>query len=144
MHLARFTDLALRAIVLLGARQDGPRLTVDDVAKAVHAPRHHVAKAVHRLGQLGVLETVRGRAGGLALAAGAASTTVGWLVRELEGTGELVDCEQPPCPFRGDCRLRRALRTAQHAFLAALDEVTIADLIAGTSVPLPLAPPPPR
>ena len=56
---------------------------------------------------------------------------MGHLVRSLEGPGEVVQCEGPtPCPLRGGCRLRTALRDAQEAFFAALDPLTIADLAA--------------
>ena len=57
--------------------------------------------------------------------------SVGRLVRELEGDHEVVECEGTnPCPLRGGCRLRFALRDAQEAFFAALDPLTVADLTA--------------
>ena len=91
----------------------------------------HAAKAVAALQRLGVVETRRGRAGGLSLREEARGFSVGRLVRDLEGPGEVVQCEGPvPCPLRGGCRLRAALRDAQEAFFAALDPLTIADLAA--------------
>jgi Rrf2 family nitric oxide-sensitive transcriptional repressor len=106
----------------------------------------HAAKAITRLQHLGVVEARRGRGGGLALTGFGRRASVGWLVRELEGEGEVVSCDDPPCPLRGACRLRRALRDAQEAFYATLDPLTVADLVTSPTGPvlIALAGPPPR
>ncbi|MBO4207996.1 RrF2 family transcriptional regulator [Micromonospora echinofusca] len=134
MKLNRSTDMALRVVMLAGAR--GGRLTVEELATDLALPRNHVAKLVQRLQRMEVLVTVRGRTGGVELAPGALRLTVGHLVRAFEGADEIVDCTQPPCPLRSACRLRSTLRRAQLAFLAALDEVTLEDLIATPTGPL--------
>lgn len=105
--------------------------TTREVAKAVGVPYSHAAKVVTRLNHLGVLDAQRGRGGGLTLVPSARTDSVGRLVRELEGMGDIVGCdEQPPCPLRSACRLRTALRQAQEAFCASLDPITIEDLVA--------------
>ncbi|MGX1504595.1 UNVERIFIED_CONTAM: Rrf2 family nitric oxide-sensitive transcriptional repressor [Streptomyces graminofaciens] len=74
---------------------------------------------------------------GLELTALGRRASVGWLVRELEGEGEVVACEgDAPCPLRGACRLRRALRDAQEAFHATLNPLTVADLVASPAGPV--------
>ncbi|WP_436777659.1 Rrf2 family transcriptional regulator, partial [Yinghuangia sp. YIM S09857] len=75
--------------------------------------------------------------GGLELTGLGRAATVGWLVRELEGEDEVVACDgDPPCPLRGACRLRRALRDAQEAFYASLDALTVGDLVASPTGPV--------
>lgn len=131
MRLNRSTDIGLRVLMLSAAR--GDRLTVDELADSLAVPRNHLAKVVQTLQHRGLLETVRGRNGGVRLAAAGHSESVGALVRALEGAAEVVDCEgdpAPACPLRGNCRLRGALRVAQEAFYAALDPITIGDLAA--------------
>jgi Rrf2 family nitric oxide-sensitive transcriptional repressor len=127
VKLNRSTDIALR-IAMATAARDG-RSTVDDLATQLALPRNHVAKVVRRLQHMGVLVTTRGRTGGVALAEAARAFTVGQIVREFEGEEEVVACDEPPCPLRSGCRLRSALRRAQQAFLATLDEVRLDDLI---------------
>ncbi|GAA3194101.1 Rrf2 family transcriptional regulator [Actinocorallia longicatena] len=138
MRLTRFTDLALRVamrLAVLDGTQEQP--TARQVAADVAAPFTHVAKVVSRLRHAGVVEARRGRGGGLALAPGAGEISVGWLVRELEGIGDVVGCEEEPaCPLRGECRLRGELRKAQEAFYATLDPVTIGDLVEGPQGPV--------
>ncbi|WP_433790590.1 RrF2 family transcriptional regulator [Actinoplanes sp. CA-252034] len=130
MRLNRSTDIGLRVLMLAAARPED-LLTIDGLASAVVVPRSHLAKVVQRLQHRGLLETVRGRNGGVRLATGAAGASIGGLVRELEGSSEVVDCDgEPGCPLSGGCRLRGALRVAQEAFYASLDHITVGDLAA--------------
>lgn len=127
MRLQRSTDIGLR-ILMLGA-VTGDLLTVDRLAESLDVPRHHLAKVVQRLQHMGLLETVRGRGGGVRLAATAPAASIGAVVRELEGDAEVVQCEgEPACPLIAGCRLRGALRKAQEAFYAALDPLTVGEL----------------
>ncbi|MDN3354551.1 Rrf2 family transcriptional regulator [Actinomadura sp. DC4] len=129
MHLNRSTDIGLRVLMLSATRDD--LLTIDELAESLVVPRHHLAKVVQRLQRMGLLETVRGRGGGVRIAAKARTASVGGLVRELEGGTEVVDCDgDPACPLRRDCRLRGALRRAQEAFYVSLDPITVGDLTA--------------
>lgn len=131
MQLTRFTDLALRIVMRLSVLDEGESSTTVALAEQLHVRPTHAAKVVTALGRLGVVETRRGRTGGLSLAASARDTSVGWIVRELEGPGEVVECDgAEPCPLRTGCRLRRALREAQEAFYATLDPLTIGDVAA--------------
>ena|SRR5690606_3555006 len=138
VRLMKGTDLALRIVMRLavvGERESAP--TTREVADAVSVPYSHAAKVVTRLQRLGVVEARRGRNGGLALTAAGRAASLGRLVRELEGVGDVVGCEDdPPCPLRTACRLRAALRSAQDAFYAALDPLTIEDLVAEPAGPV--------
>ncbi len=128
MQLSGFTDLALRIVMRLTVLED-TATTTRTVSDELQVRYTHAAKAVAALQRLGVVETRRGRSGGLRLLDEARTRSVGRLVRDLEGPREVVQCEGPvPCPLRGGCRLRSALRDAQEAFFAALDPLTIGDL----------------
>lgn len=131
VRLTKFTDLSLRAVMCLAVAEDEPTPTTREVAAAIGMPHTHTAKAISRLQHLGVVEARRGRGGGLGLTAFGQMATVGWLVRSLEGKGEVVVCEgENPCPLRAVCLFRVALRRAQERFYAELDQFTVADLVA--------------
>nr|5N08_A Chain A, HTH-type transcriptional repressor NsrR [Streptomyces coelicolor A3(2)]5N08_B Chain B, HTH-type transcriptional repressor NsrR [Streptomyces coelicolor A3(2)]5N08_C Chain C, HTH-type transcriptional repressor NsrR [Streptomyces coelicolor A3(2)]5N08_D Chain D, HTH-type transcriptional repressor NsrR [Streptomyces coelicolor A3(2)]5N08_E Chain E, HTH-type transcriptional repressor NsrR [Streptomyces coelicolor A3(2)] len=138
MRLTKFTDLALRSLMRLAVVRDGDEpLATREVAEVVGVPYTHAAKAITRLQHLGVVEARRGRGGGLTLTDLGRRVSVGWLVRELEGEAEVVDAEgDNPAPLRGAARLRRALRDAQEAFYAALDPLTVTDLVAAPTGPV--------
>lgn len=137
MRLTRFTDVALRVLMRLAVVESADPPTTREVAATMRVPYTHAAKVVARLRHLGMVETRRGRGGGLTLTGAGRSASVGALVRELEGAGDAVECEgTTPCPLRGACRLRGALRDATEAFLSSLDPITVADLVASPTGPL--------
>lgn len=130
MQLTRFTDLGLRTMMLLAAGEaDGQRVTTRTIAAGANASEHHIAKAVARLADLGMVHARRGRVGGLTLTDAGRDASVGWLVRRLEGDREVIQCGgEDPCPLVAACRLRKALSDAKEAFYRELDRYTIADL----------------
>ncbi len=132
MRLTKSTDIALRIAMRLAVLDEDQTPTTREVAEAVGVPYNHAAKVVSRLQHLGIVEARRGRGGGLALTAAGRTGSLGRIVRELEGVGDVVGCEdEPPCPLRHSCRLRGALRRAQEAFYASLDPLTVDDLVSG-------------
>jgi Rrf2 family nitric oxide-sensitive transcriptional repressor len=103
------------------------------VAAAGGAPDSDLAVALDRLIQLDAVAARQGEQAGLMLTAAGRAASIGWLVRELEGAGEVVGCrDDPPCPLVCGCRLRTVLRGAQQAFFASLDAVTVKDLVPDT------------
>lgn len=136
MQLTRFTDLGLRVLMYLSIEaRDGAPVTIPEIAARFDASRNHLVKVVHFLAQHGLVHTTRGKGGGLRLAQPPAEVSLGKVVRLLEPQHELVDCEQPPCALRAACRLKGALNTAEAAFYAALDQVTLADIVAEPTGP---------
>ncbi|MFC8593505.1 RrF2 family transcriptional regulator [Streptomyces atroolivaceus] len=138
MRLTRFTDVALRVLMRLTVTaEDEDPPTTREVAATMQVPYTHAAKVVARLQHLGLVDARRGRGGGLSLTSSGWSASIGALARELEGPGEVVDCEgSTPCPLRSACRLRSALRQAEEAFYASLDPLTVRDLVSSPTGPL--------
>ncbi|KAA1424599.1 Rrf2 family transcriptional regulator [Mumia zhuanghuii] len=129
MQLAQFTDLGLRIVMRLAVLPAGETMRTQDVADQMAVSATHSAKVVARLASLGVVETRRGRTGGLSLTDAGRASSIGWLARQLEGEGEVVDCEGGvPCPLRDACRLRGLLKQAREAFFSTLDGHTVADI----------------
>jgi Rrf2 family nitric oxide-sensitive transcriptional repressor len=136
MQLTRFTDLGLRTMMLLAAGEaDEQRITTRSIAVGANASENHIAKAVARLAELGMVHARRGRIGGLTLTDAGRDASVGWLVRSLEGDREVIDCDgSDPCPLVSACRLRRAMAEAKEAFYRELDRYTITDLTRDTGL----------
>jgi Rrf2 family nitric oxide-sensitive transcriptional repressor len=132
MKLTNYTNYALRSLQL--ATLKSPNLVrVDDVAKIHNLSRPHIMKIVHELGRAGYLETVRGRGGGFRLARPPEEIIVGDVVRISEGPLDVVECfnaEKNTCPLMGICILSRKMKEATAAFMAVLDDLTIADISA--------------
>jgi Rrf2 family nitric oxide-sensitive transcriptional repressor len=131
MRLTQYSDYSLRVLMYLGVRP-GQLATIDEISQAYGISKAHLMKVVHELGRAGYLETVRGRGGGLRLAQDLAAIGVGDVVRHAEGHMDLVECFDPEtntCRIAPACALRGVLAEALEAFLATLDEYTLADLV---------------
>ncbi|MEU3648560.1 Rrf2 family transcriptional regulator [Lentzea sp. NPDC034063] len=140
MRLTKSTDIALRIVMRLAVVDDSTHPTTREVAEVMGVQYTHAAKVVAQLQHLGVVEARRGRGGGLTLTAAGRNSSIGRLVRDLEGVGDVVDCEgELPCPLSSACRLRHALREAQEAFYASLDPLSVGDLVAQPTGPVLLS-----
>ena len=135
MKLTSYTNFALRSLQLAALK--APDLVrVDDVVRVHGLARPHIVKIVHELGLAGYIETQRGRGGGFRLGLPAEEIIVGDVVRLTEGPLELVECFNPEnntCPLIGICKLSRALQEATRAFMAVLDDLTLADIASNRS-----------
>jgi len=130
MRLTIYSDNALRLLMYVAAK-GGARATIPEIAGAYNMSRGHLVKIAHQLGQAGYLETTRGRSGGVRLGRPAHAIGLGEVVRFTEPDMDIAPCSRPEnteCPLRRACRLKAALDRARLAFLAVLDEYTIADL----------------
>lgn len=127
MQLTRFTDNALRCLILLGLEPERA-VPVPEIAARMGMSYEHLVKIVQRLAALGYVETVRGRNGGVRLSIEPASLTIGTLVRQTEDNLALVDCfdaTHRTCPIASACRLAGVLDDALSAFFKVLDGKTL-------------------
>jgi len=130
MKLTAYSNYALRCLQLAALKAPA-LIRVDDVVRVHGLARPHIVKIVHELGRAGLVETQRGRGGGFRLARPAGDIVIGDVVRLTEGPLELVECFNPTsntCPLIGICKLSRALQEATRAFMAVLDDLTVADI----------------
>lgn len=130
MKLTHYSDYSLRVLIFLGIRTE--RLaTISEIAESYGISRNHVVKVVHHLGQLGYVETLRGKRGGLRLAGRPEDINIGKLVRETEASLQIVECfgDDKACVLSPVCVLKNVLNEALVAFLATLDRYTLKDLI---------------
>ena len=134
MKLTSYTDYALRTLIFLALKRER-LVTIHDIADAHQIAKNHLTKVVHQLGTLGLVETVRGRNGGLRLGREPSEINIGDVVRNTERDFFIAECfnaEKPGCIYSGSCALKGALGRASSAFLEVLDGVTLATLIAPT------------
>lgn len=131
MRMTFHTDYALRMLIHVALQPTGA-CTVNEVAEAYGLSRNHLLKVALTLRNLGLIETMRGRSGGIRLARAPESINVGALVRSTEEDFSLVECMQSTggaCAISPACRLKGMFSEALDAYLAVLDGYTLADII---------------
>lgn len=129
MRLTRQSNYAIRTLVYCAVNQPGLS-RVADIAKAYGISELFLFKLIKPLVENGLLETVRGRHGGVRLGKPAADITLLDTLRLTEENFALAECfeEGNDCPLVGECDLNGALREALGAFFTVLEGYTIADL----------------
>ena len=128
MRLTRFTDYGLRTLIYLALKPDA-LASIAEIATAYRISESHMTKVIHALGQAGLIETLRGRHGGLRLARPAAQIGLGAVVRATEPELALVECQAGiDCAIEGCCRLHGIMDEAVGAVLGVLDRYTVADV----------------
>lgn len=128
MQMSLKTDYALRVLMVLAST--GEVRSIDWIADHYGISRNHLAKVAQQLAAAGFVETVRGRSGGLRLAAPPDRINVGAVVRDLERLDGFVACMggPAPCAIDGACGLKPVLGGALDAFLRHLEGYTLADI----------------
>ncbi|MEO8103634.1 MAG: Rrf2 family transcriptional regulator [Betaproteobacteria bacterium] len=131
MKLTSFSDYTLRVLMYLALNRT--RLsTIPEIAEAYGISGNHLMKVVHQLAKSGLIESVRGKGGGIRLAVAPEQIRVGQVVREAEGGGPIVECfsDHNNCRIAPNCKLAGVLARGFDALYESLDQTTLADLVA--------------
>lgn len=134
MRLTLHADYGLRVLLYLAARP-GEVVSTSEIGEAYGISKNHLVRVAQSLRDAGFVSLAVGRGGGLSLAKPASEIRVGRVVQALEPDLQLVECfdrETNTCAVAPFCGLRRPLQRALEAFLEALDESTIADVVASS------------
>ncbi|PCI04303.1 MAG: transcriptional regulator [Hyphomicrobiales bacterium] len=132
MRLTRQTNYAVR-ILMYCAANDGKLSRVPDIAEAYGLSEAYLFKILKPMMDVKIIESVRGRNGGIRLAKNAADITLFDVVRVTEENFALAECfddENSDCPLIDSCGFNSALREALNAFFEVLGKYTIADMVA--------------
>ena len=131
MKLTTFSDYTLRVLMYLAVERE--RLaTIPEIANAYGISQNHLMKVVHHLARTGVIESLRGKGGGIRLRHAPSEIRLGQIVRASEGNSAIVESlsdEPSGCKIKPACRLAPILVRAIDALYQTLDEYSLADLV---------------
>ena len=131
MRLNANTDFLYRSMIYVALHPER-RVTTREIAEAYGLSVNHIAKVTQELIKMNLLEGQRGRGGGLRLARPAHEIYLGELMGPGEGAAKVLDCENGiggSCRILPACRLKEIFSEAHDAFLAVLNQHTLADLV---------------
>ena len=137
MKITSQEEYGLRCLLRLARAEGGQSLTIPEIAADEGLSQPYVAKLLSVLRQAGLIDSVRGRAGGYRLADAPENVSLG---RVMLALGEpLFDepsycdrhagTETAVCVHRGECTLRALWSTLEHWMSHTLERVTLADLL---------------
>jgi Rrf2 family transcriptional regulator, iron-responsive regulator len=130
MKLTRQSSYAIRTLIYCAVNE--PELSrIADIAKAHAISELFLFKLIKPLVENGLLQTVRGRHGGIRLGRPASDITLLDTIRLTEENFAMAECFEGgdiSCPLVDNCDVNAALREALGAFFEVLESKTIADL----------------
>ncbi len=126
MRLTNYSDYALRSLIYLATKPEPHLLAnISDIANSYHISRSHLTKIIHQLGQLGYIDSVRGKNGGIRLACAPKDINLSLtLIDEEASAGVKSGCIISPV-----CQLKQVFFEALTAFINVLERYTLADII---------------
>ncbi len=132
--MIRLTNLADYAVVVMTAAARAPetRLSAAKIAEVTAIPVPTVAKLMGTLARAGLLTASRGVSGGFSLAHAAELISIAAVVEAVDGPIALTNCltgEMHDCAIEGHCTVRGHWGPINLAVRAALEAVTLADLL---------------
>jgi Rrf2 family nitric oxide-sensitive transcriptional repressor len=117
--------------------QERRLVTLSELALKLGISKNNLIKVSNQLAKLNLIETTRGRAGGLLIKEETGKTSLKDIVIKTEETFYIAECfskRKCECTFLPSCFLRRTLSDALQAFLNALAEKTLNDVTPKKSV----------
>jgi len=132
VRLTKQTNYAVR-ILLYCAANKGRLSRIPEIAEAYSLSDAFLFKILKPMMDEKIIESVRGRNGGIRLAKDAADITLLDVVRVTEDNFALAECFQDTnadCPLVNSCAFNSALNEALSAFFDVLAKYSIADLVA--------------
>ena len=137
MRLSEYTDYTLR-VLMYCARHRQRLVTIGELAEQHGLSKGHLMKVVNDLARQGLVETTRGRGGGLRLLMEPGAIRIGDVVRASETDFRLVECfdaSTSDCTLTPSCHLKHLFDTALRGYFQALDGATLADLTSDSPAP---------
>ncbi|ADP31414.1 HTH-type transcriptional repressor NsrR [Bacillus atrophaeus] len=132
MKLTNYTDYSLRVLIFLATQHTEDLCNIKQIAETYSISKNHLMKVIYQLGQLGYVETIRGRGGGIRLGMAPEDINIGEVVRKTEDDFNIVECFDSGknlCIISPVCGLKHVFNEALLAYLSVLDKYTLGDLV---------------
>ena len=130
MKLNHFTDFGMRVLMYLDQKKDNQQSSLDELATDFKISRNHLIKVVQFLATNQLVQTKRGKNGGILISDKAREILLGDLIHILEQDDTpVVNCDSKPCVFRShNCKLKSVFNNAYIAFIESLNQYKLSDL----------------
>jgi len=122
---------AVIALIELAVRQNGQPVQVREISEATNTPRHFLAKLVQTLVRAGILDSTKGRGGGLSFALPPSQVTIADVVKAIDGKQALQKCifGLQNCDGSRSCSMHPMWGSLRTQIINFLENTTVADLV---------------
>lgn len=129
--LSRTGIYTCRALALLATLPEGQYLGAAEIAHRIGAPRNYLGKLLKVLTRQGVLDSQKGKGGGVRLARPGDQITLWEVMEPFEGLERWHGCflGRPLCSDQTGCPVHPRWKKVREAYVAFLQGTTVADLV---------------
>ena len=127
--LSRAGGYAVRALLYMA--QQPRAVGAAEIASEVGAPPNYLGKVLQRLGQAGIVKSIRGRGGGFAIRPPLDQVTVAQIISPLEDLTRHQNCVlgRDRCDDSEPCPLHEAWKQMRDPFYRQIETMTLATMI---------------
>jgi Rrf2 family protein len=138
MRVSAKSDYALRALIELATRKDGAPVSAEELGRLQEIPHGFLQAILADLRRSGVVMSQRGQSGGWRMARDAATVSVADVIRAVDGPLVSVYGLRPEAVSYNERAnaLQSVWIAARHSLRDVFEQVTVADLAAGTLPPV--------
>ena len=133
MKLSTKGKYGVRAVFEIARHYGKGPISIKEIVERQGISISYLEQILYRLGKAGLVESVRGPAGGYLLARKPSDLTIGDIIRTLEGPIALSHCLEPgeagECYQTEDCVARMVWTKVGAKIEEALDSITFNDLL---------------
>lgn len=133
MKLSTKGKYGVRAVFEIARHYGNGPISIKEIAERQGISFSYLEQILHKLGKAGLIDSVRGPAGGYLLARKPSELTIGDIVRVLEGPIALSHCLEPgesaDCYQADDCVARMVWAKVGAKIEEALDSISFDDLL---------------
>jgi Rrf2 family protein len=136
--LSQKARYALHALIVLAEKGGREPMMIADIAEEAGVPRKFLEQILLGLKKRGIVQSLRGRAGGYLLGRPPKDISFADIIRETDGPLALSPCVSvtayhrcPDCVDEGTCAIRKVLLAARDATADVLESRTLAQAVAG-------------
>jgi len=126
----------LRAVTILAKEYGKGPILIGDLSRQERIPHKFLELILLDLKKKGILQSKKGKGGGYLLVRPPAATSVGEIVRALDGPLALLPCVSQiaykrcdECPDEKTCGIRSVMKEVRDATASILDGTSLADIV---------------
>lgn len=137
LRISKLTDYGTIILVELAAADHDNVVSAAELASTTRIGVATVSKLLKLLGRADIVSSTRGAGGGYRLARPPAEISAADIIDALEGPLSITECssEDSNCDFEDVCNVGGAWQRINAAIRAALDDVSLADLVTSNQRP---------
>lgn len=137
LRLSKLADYGALIMTEL-ARSPEQLRTATDLAEQLHVGAPTIAKVLKILSKAGLLESVRGQAGGYRLARMPESISVAQIIAAMDGPIALTECslQDSHCEIEHDCQVRPHWQQVSVSIQQTLASMSLADMVKPAVAPI--------